>query len=379
MEREFDFLVDTFPGINVNTTATSEHVPEIERMIRVIKEHAGSIRSKLPYKRLPNQVIIEILKFVLLWLNALPPKKGVSSTYIPRTIMTGLLLDWQKHSKEEFGEYCEVHEDHTRTNSVDNDCTRNSICLGTTANFQGSYTLLCLDTGKCITRKQFMVIHMPKHIISRVEELANHDQQVKQDLVFKKQHGNSYDNGVSTNVTSRVKTNNQPLGNGPPDNDDEDAINTNAADIATDIRISIPGVGNNIDGDNIVIPGVDNNDDGDGADNNGDGNEADAAETEDNDTVPTTLTPRTPPTPKQPTNRMRTSTSLTPTAERQAMRRTTPTLRLRSRTLSTLDQTPSTSQKTGTITSTPQEWDDPMRTRQHQRLRKTARIKMRRT
>ena len=40
MEREFDCLIPDFPEIKINSTATSEYVPEIERQIRVIKERA---------------------------------------------------------------------------------------------------------------------------------------------------------------------------------------------------------------------------------------------------------------------------------------------------------------------------------------------------
>jgi hypothetical protein len=144
----------------VYQTATGEHVPEIERQIRVIKERAREIRSTLPFKRMPNRMIVELIKFVVLWLNDFPPSSGISKTYSPRTIRTGTTLDYNKHCKLLFGAYVETHEMNTPTNTM-KEITRAAICLGPTANFQGSYKFLCLRTGRRITRKQFRELPMP--------------------------------------------------------------------------------------------------------------------------------------------------------------------------------------------------------------------------
>jgi acetolactate synthase regulatory subunit len=73
MDRNFECLRDDTPELTLNTTAASEHVPDIERQIRVIKEHMRAIRSTLQFKRLPSRVIIEMMQYVVLWLNAPPP------------------------------------------------------------------------------------------------------------------------------------------------------------------------------------------------------------------------------------------------------------------------------------------------------------------
>jgi hypothetical protein len=95
----------------LNTMVTSEHVPEIERQIRLVKERARAIWSTLPFKRISNRMIVELINFVVLWLNAFPPLSGVSKTYSTRTIMTGTTLDYKKHCKLPFGVYVETHED----------------------------------------------------------------------------------------------------------------------------------------------------------------------------------------------------------------------------------------------------------------------------
>jgi hypothetical protein len=123
-------------------------------------------------------MIIEILANVVLWINAFPPASGVSKTYSPRTIMAGTALDFNKHCQIPFGAYAEVHEDRNITNTM-SEQTQPAICLGPTANFQGSYKFISLRTGKRITRKQFKELPMPDSIIKRVEAMAEREQQDK--------------------------------------------------------------------------------------------------------------------------------------------------------------------------------------------------------
>ena len=80
--------------INLNTTAADEHVPEIERHTRVVKECARSVWNTLPFDHMPHVIILELMRQVVMWLNDFPVASGVSNTtYSPRTIMTGTTLD----------------------------------------------------------------------------------------------------------------------------------------------------------------------------------------------------------------------------------------------------------------------------------------------
>jgi hypothetical protein len=111
MDQKFEFLRLELLGhvVNLNTTTASKHVPDIERHIRLIKERARALRSTLPFKLIPDRMIIEMMAHVVLWLNAFQPANGVSTTYSPRTIMTGTALDFEKHCQIPFGAYAEVH------------------------------------------------------------------------------------------------------------------------------------------------------------------------------------------------------------------------------------------------------------------------------
>ena len=113
-------MIPDFPGLNINPTATSENVPDIEWKIRVIKERALSIRIKMPFKRIPKKIKIELINSAVMWINYFPVKSGLSPTFIPHTIVTGTTLYWKKHCKDEFGSYCEVHEEKRPLNNINN-------------------------------------------------------------------------------------------------------------------------------------------------------------------------------------------------------------------------------------------------------------------
>ncbi len=80
-DMEFEKLENMLPGITLNTTAAQEHVGEIERKIRVIKERARGIICILPHGILPKLMIIELMHFCMMWLNSFSVKSGISEKY----------------------------------------------------------------------------------------------------------------------------------------------------------------------------------------------------------------------------------------------------------------------------------------------------------
>jgi hypothetical protein len=104
-------------GPQVNLTSCSEHVPEIERRIRVVKERCRATRHSLPFNRVPRLLTIHIVFHSVKLLNHFPPKGGISDTISPKTIMTGETLNYKKHLRLQIGQYCQVHEDDQPRNS----------------------------------------------------------------------------------------------------------------------------------------------------------------------------------------------------------------------------------------------------------------------
>ena len=109
MDNEFKKLRNLVPILAINTTAAKEHVPEVERKIRLIKERGRGILNTLPFKRMPRLMLIELIYHVVLWLNAFLAKSGVSETLSSHKIVYWHKLDFTKHCRLLFGTYCEVH------------------------------------------------------------------------------------------------------------------------------------------------------------------------------------------------------------------------------------------------------------------------------
>ena len=125
---EFEALALYMKGvkINLNTTAADEHVPEIERQIRVVKERARSVWNTLTFVHFLNVMIVELIQKVIMWFNSLPIASGVSGTYLPQSIMTGTTLEFTKHYSIEFGAYFDTHKSPHPTNKMD---TQTMPCL----------------------------------------------------------------------------------------------------------------------------------------------------------------------------------------------------------------------------------------------------------
>jgi hypothetical protein len=167
-------------GIKLNPTSTSEHVPEIERQIRVLKERIRSAWSKLPYKYKPRILIRFLVQTIVMWLNNFPPRGGVSQTLSPRQLIVGNQLSAKLHCRIEFGAYAQVHEENTPTNSM-TPRTIGAICLGPTGNAQGGYRFMSLLTGKLLYRRSFSVVPVTDLVIDHVNALGMRDE-VREDL-----------------------------------------------------------------------------------------------------------------------------------------------------------------------------------------------------
>ena len=137
MDMEFEKLKDLLPQIMVNTMAAREHMGEIKRQIRTIKERARGTISVLPYEALPKLMEIELMHFCVMWLNAFPVKSGLSEKFSPGKLVSRHTLDAKLHCKSPFRAYCEVHTDPDITNTTESR-TRWAICLRPTENLQGS-------------------------------------------------------------------------------------------------------------------------------------------------------------------------------------------------------------------------------------------------
>jgi hypothetical protein len=142
-------------------------VPEIEQWIRVVKQRARALRHSLRFTKIPRIMIINLVLQVAKQLTFFPTKAGISETFSPRMLMLGEKLDYKKHLRLQFGEYCQVHEQDEPRNSQASR-TKGAICLGPCGNQQGGYRFMSLHSGQRITRYAWDAIPMPDNAIARV-------------------------------------------------------------------------------------------------------------------------------------------------------------------------------------------------------------------
>ncbi len=81
MDGEFKKIKPLLPTLECNTTAAKEHVSEVERMIRTLKERTRGLLATLLSLHVPKRMKIEFVYFIVLWLNAFPVNTRISAVY----------------------------------------------------------------------------------------------------------------------------------------------------------------------------------------------------------------------------------------------------------------------------------------------------------
>ena len=74
-----------------------------------------AIYNTLPFQKIPMQLIIEMAKTAVFWLNAFPVMGGASQDLSPCTIITRQQVDYKRHCRFQFGEYVQTHEEHNNS------------------------------------------------------------------------------------------------------------------------------------------------------------------------------------------------------------------------------------------------------------------------
>ena len=167
-------------GLRLNETSRDEHVGDIERYIRTIKERMRAIYNTLPFQKVPARLVIEMAKTAVFWMNAFPATGGVSQDLSPRTILTGQQVDYKRHCRFQFGEYTQTHEEH---NNSMNPRTVGALALRPVGNGQGSFYFLSIATGRVLNRLHATALPMPDEVIEKLHRMAR-QQRNNPGLVF---------------------------------------------------------------------------------------------------------------------------------------------------------------------------------------------------
>ena len=98
-------MPELYGAPKLNLASASEHVPEIERKIRVIKEQVCAVMYGMPFNAVPPIIVVRAVLFVTKQLNSFPVKSSVN--YSLKQIMSGELVHY-KFCSMPFGVYCQI-------------------------------------------------------------------------------------------------------------------------------------------------------------------------------------------------------------------------------------------------------------------------------
>ena len=146
----------------LNITVRDEHVPEIERYNRTIKEQVRGNYNVLPYNHLPPVFIIKMVHNAVFWCNMFALNGGTYQTQSLSELILNRKLNFNARCKVEFSEYVQTHEEHDnsmQTRTVGAIATRPS-------NDDGAYYFINLTTGHRINRRSWTSMPMPTSVIS---------------------------------------------------------------------------------------------------------------------------------------------------------------------------------------------------------------------
>ena len=80
MDGEFECMQGILADMDIqlNVCSREEHIPGAERHIRTIKDRVRCVLNMLPFKKVPDRMLINMVYSSVFWLNAFPCRNGVS-------------------------------------------------------------------------------------------------------------------------------------------------------------------------------------------------------------------------------------------------------------------------------------------------------------
>jgi hypothetical protein len=159
-------------GIVVNPAGPGQHVANIERKARTVKDRMRCVVSGLPWK-LTTLLVVWLVFYCVSRVNMTIHRGGLTSV-TPREAFLGVKLDYKRDCRTKFGDYIEASDPYPNNTLK----ARTHACITLLpSGTQGTVKCLSLDTGKVVSRDQFKVLPTPDLIIKHMNALADSDSQ----------------------------------------------------------------------------------------------------------------------------------------------------------------------------------------------------------
>jgi len=178
-DPEFQNMSNSFRPANFIITGKNDHVPEVERSIRTIKERCRSTVHGLPFPYYTKLMISCLVYESCRLLNILPTTSSVSRTVSPLSIVCGILPPSFDSFSISFGTYVQTHDNPSISNT-NVARTTGAIALRPVSHQQNWYFMSLLTGGKII-RSKWTCLPISQDVINRVSDLAISKNQPKFD------------------------------------------------------------------------------------------------------------------------------------------------------------------------------------------------------
>ena len=175
-DKEFECLRESLGNVSLEICGPDEHVPEVERSIRMMKETMRAMAHGLLYRRLLKLMIVKLVAMATRCLNGFPKDDGVSEHMSPHSIVTGRArMDYNKIPLE-FGSYVQLLD--CCVNTIRSH-TISAIALNPTGDENGTYRFMSLKTGQVLAKGPGSWTEVPitDIAIAHVEALAKQEGQ----------------------------------------------------------------------------------------------------------------------------------------------------------------------------------------------------------
>lgn len=162
-------------GLAVDLAGPGQHVAEVERLARTVKERVRGYDAVLPFT-MCRLILTYCVLFAVSGINMVA---GATSTsrLSPRELFTGMRTDASRDLRVGFGDYVQCTPPTTDNSMAPR--KEGGIVLLPTGNLTGSVKVLKLSTWQVVIRDQITLLPMPDQVIDHLNSYATTDAMVR--------------------------------------------------------------------------------------------------------------------------------------------------------------------------------------------------------
>jgi len=193
-DNEFGCVKDAFIPTRLNIVAAEEHVGDVERSIRTLKDGIRTHISRLPYTHYPRAMVAGAAMHTLISINQLPTTNGVSTHLSPGSLITGEPTpDYQQLIKLNFGDIVLTADGKTRSDPTTSRKIE-AVALYPSKNASGGWYMMSINTGYVLHRYSWDIVVATEDMIKRVNELGKRQNQskVEENFTYESRSGIPY-------------------------------------------------------------------------------------------------------------------------------------------------------------------------------------------